>query len=144
MVVAGGIVKTWSATQATVAQSSGEAELYAATKGAAEGLGMVFLTRDLGWTAGLRLLVDTAAGHPTCGGSYLEVLEKGLNTHGIKSVIISFSKASIPTKARGVGGTVQTKEVMLIPMRLDNATVFVELLVLKNEVPPLLSVTLLD
>ena len=40
MGVAGGIVKTWSSTQATVAQSSGEAELRAAAKGAAEGLGV--------------------------------------------------------------------------------------------------------
>ena len=90
------------------------------------------------------MLVDTTAVHPTCGGSYIEVLEKGLNTHGIKRVITSHNKASIPTKARGVGGTAQTKEVRLIPMRLGNATVFVELLVLKHEVPPLLSVTLLE
>ena len=61
MLVAGGIVKTWSSTRATVAQSSGEAELHAATKGAAEGLGMVSLMRDLGWTARLRLHVDSSA-----------------------------------------------------------------------------------
>ena len=34
------------------------------------------------------VLVDTAAGHPTCGGSYFDALERGLNKHGIKSVII--------------------------------------------------------
>ena len=61
MVVAGGIVKTWSSTQATIAQASREAELCAATERAAEGLGMVSLARDLGWTAGLRLHVDSAA-----------------------------------------------------------------------------------
>ena len=59
-------------------------------------------------------------------------------------MIISRNKASIPTKARGVDGTAQTKEVRLIPMRLGNAMVFVELLVLTNEVPQLLSVTLLE
>ena len=90
------------------------------------------------------VLVDTAAGHPTCGGSYFDALERGLNKHGIKSVIISSNVASIPTRARGVGGIAQTKEVRLIPMRLGNATMFVELLVLKSEVPPLLSVTLFE
>ena len=57
MVVAGG----FSSTQATVAQSSGEAELYAATKGAAEGLGVASSMRDLGWTAWMRLRVGSAA-----------------------------------------------------------------------------------
>ena len=41
-------LKTWSKTQALVAKSSGEAELYAVVKGAAEALGMVTLARDLG------------------------------------------------------------------------------------------------
>ena len=34
------------------------------------------------------VLVDTAAGHLTCGGSYFDVLERGLNKHVLKSVII--------------------------------------------------------
>ena len=41
-------VKTWSTTQATVALSSGEAELYSLTKGAAQTLGLVALARDFG------------------------------------------------------------------------------------------------
>ena len=89
-------------------------------------------------------LVDTAAGHPTCGGSYFEALEMGLNKWGVKSVVISSDKASIPTQARVVGGVAQTKEVRLIPMRLWNITVFVEMLILNSEVPPLLSATLMD
>ena len=64
--------------------------------------------------------------------------------HGAKSEIITPDKASIPIRARGVGGTAQTKEVRLIFMRFGNATAFVELLVLKSEVPPLLSVTLFE
>ena len=59
-------------------------------------------------------------------------------------MIISSNVASIPTRARGVGGIAQTKEVRLIPMRIGNATMFVELLVLKSEVPQLLSVTLFE
>ena len=90
------------------------------------------------------MLVDIAASPLTCGGSYLAVFEKGLNMHGVKRVIISPDKASIPTRARGVGGTAQTKDVRLILMRLGNVTAFVELLVLKSEVHPLLSVSLLE
>ena len=56
------------------------------------------------------VLVDTAAGHPICGGFYFDALERGLNKQGVKSVVISVDKASIPTKARGVGGTASTKE----------------------------------
>ena len=41
-------IKTWSTTQAVVAMSSGEAELYALTKGAAQCLGAISLGRDLG------------------------------------------------------------------------------------------------
>ena len=45
------------------------------------------------------MLMDSAAGHPTCGGSYFDVLESGLNVHGINSVIISSDRATIPIKA---------------------------------------------
>ena len=90
------------------------------------------------------VLVDTAAGHPTCGGSYFDALERVLNKQGVNCVVISVDKASIPTKARGVGGIASTKEIRLIPMRLGNVKACEELLVLKNEVPPLLSVTLLE
>ena len=41
-------IKTWSSTQATIALSSGESELYALTKGASQALGFIALTRDLG------------------------------------------------------------------------------------------------
>ena len=38
----------WSSTQAVVAMSSGEAELYALTKGAANTMGMMSLASDFG------------------------------------------------------------------------------------------------
>ena len=41
-------IKSWSSTQATVALSSAEAELYALTKGAAQALGMLSLLADFG------------------------------------------------------------------------------------------------
>ena len=41
-------VKSWSTTQATVAMSSGESELYSLTKGAAQALGLTALAADLG------------------------------------------------------------------------------------------------
>ena len=42
------IIKSWSTTQATVAMSSAEAELYALTKGAANSLGFMAMAADLG------------------------------------------------------------------------------------------------
>ena len=42
------VVKSWSTTQATVALSSGEAELYALVKGAAQSLGLLALASDMG------------------------------------------------------------------------------------------------
>ena len=41
-------MKFWSANQQVIALSSGEAELYALTKGAAQTLGMVSMARDMG------------------------------------------------------------------------------------------------
>jgi hypothetical protein len=54
-------IKTWSKTQALIAKSSGEAELYAVVKGAAESLGMVTLARDLGCKVGVQLHIDALA-----------------------------------------------------------------------------------
>ena len=42
-------IKTWSKTQALIALSSGESELYAALKAAAETLGLLAILKDLGW-----------------------------------------------------------------------------------------------
>ena len=47
--MAGALVKSWSTRQATVALSSPEAELYAASKSTAELMGMVSLMADLAW-----------------------------------------------------------------------------------------------
>ena len=54
-------VKSWSKTQATIAQSSAESELIASVKGAAEALGVVSLAKDLGISLGVRLHLDAAA-----------------------------------------------------------------------------------
>ena len=48
LVVDGCCLRSWSSTQATVATSSGEAELYALVKAGAEGLGFQALPCDLG------------------------------------------------------------------------------------------------
>ena len=42
-------IKGWSKTQSLVGLSSGESELYAAFKAAAEGLGMLAMLSDIGW-----------------------------------------------------------------------------------------------
>ena len=54
-------VSTWSTTQAVVALSSGEAELYALTKGAAHTLGMLSLAQDFGMTLDARIHSDASA-----------------------------------------------------------------------------------
>ena len=54
-------IKTWSSTQATIALSSAEAELYALTKGAGQGLGMMTLMEDLGVSASVTMHTDASA-----------------------------------------------------------------------------------
>jgi hypothetical protein len=54
-------LKSWSKTQATIALSSGEAELAAVVKGATEGLGMKAILADFGIDVGLSMYSDAAA-----------------------------------------------------------------------------------
>jgi hypothetical protein len=60
-VLDGGLLKSWSSTQGTIAMSSGEAEYYALVKAAAEGLGIQSLAKDLGIDVTVRLWVDSSA-----------------------------------------------------------------------------------
>ena len=55
------LMKSWSRTQATISTSSGEAELYAAVKGAAELLGLRSLAKDFGRILEAKLRVDAKA-----------------------------------------------------------------------------------
>ena len=61
MMFGNGVVKTWSNSQTTIAQSSGEAEYYAIVRAAVEGLGMQSIMHDLGCTMRIRLWVDSSA-----------------------------------------------------------------------------------
>ena len=54
-------LKTWSSTQATVALSSAEAELYALTKGAAQALGFITLMADMGVQVKATVHTDASA-----------------------------------------------------------------------------------
>ena len=54
-------VKSYSATQISVATSVGEAEYYAALRGAAEGLALQALGRDLGIEMGVKLWSDSTS-----------------------------------------------------------------------------------
>ena len=56
------LIKHWSNTQATVALSSGEAELTAIVRGATQGLGLQAIAEDLGTVADLYVLTDSRAG----------------------------------------------------------------------------------
>ena len=59
--IGGGLIKSWSKTQSTIAKSSGEAEFYAASQGLVEGLGLRSIAADLGWTLRINLHVDSSA-----------------------------------------------------------------------------------
>lgn len=61
VVLNGAVVRSWSSTQATIALSSGEAELTALVKAAAEGIGVQALARDLGLELPLVISVDSSA-----------------------------------------------------------------------------------
>ena len=55
------LIKHWSTTQATVALSSAEAELTGISKGAAQGLGLQTIARDLGIKLNPTVLTDATA-----------------------------------------------------------------------------------
>ncbi len=55
------VIKTWSSTQATVAMSSAEAELFSLTKGASVTLGLMSVARDLGISLGATVHSDASA-----------------------------------------------------------------------------------
>jgi len=61
MLVDGGCVKNRSSTQATIAQSSGEAEYYAMVRAAAEAMSMQSIMKDMGWEAKITVWVDSSA-----------------------------------------------------------------------------------
>ena len=61
------ILKTWSATQASLALSSGEAEFYGVVKGAGIGLGQAALFNDVGIKIPLRVWTDSSAAIGICG-----------------------------------------------------------------------------
>ena len=54
-------IKTWSKTQAVIAKSSAESELYGVVRGACEGLGMKTLCEDLGESLRIVLQLDATA-----------------------------------------------------------------------------------
>ena len=54
-------VKHYSKTQTTIALSSGEAELHGIANGAAQGMGVQSLMRDMGWVVDLHLHSDATA-----------------------------------------------------------------------------------
>ena len=60
------LIKHWSTTQATVALSSAEAELTGISKGAAQGLGLQTITKDLGIQRSLVVLTDATAAIGIC------------------------------------------------------------------------------
>ena len=54
-------IKTWSKTQAVIAKSSADSELYGVVRGACEGRGIKTLCKDMGADMGIRLELDVTA-----------------------------------------------------------------------------------
>ena len=57
----GGYMKSWSTRQSCIAKSSGEAELYALSKGVAEAMGLKAVLADLGWAVEVRAWTDSSS-----------------------------------------------------------------------------------
>ena len=55
------LVKSWAKDQASIATSSGEAELYSANKGIMESYGIQGILKDFGMSLGIHLEVDAKA-----------------------------------------------------------------------------------
>ena len=55
------LLKFWSKDQPYIAQSSGEAELYGANRGAKEGLGIKSVLKEMGIEAKMELQIDASA-----------------------------------------------------------------------------------
>ena len=55
------VLKSWSKTQAVIAKSSAESELFAIVRASTEALGLVTLFGDLGMTIDTRVHVDASA-----------------------------------------------------------------------------------
>ena len=60
------LIKSWSATQTTVALSSGEAELSGLVKGAAQAIGLQSVALDLGYKWSILLRSDATAAIGMC------------------------------------------------------------------------------
>ena len=105
------IIKTWSSTQQIIAMSSGEAELYAMIKGAAQTKGLISMLQDYGLKFDGRVCSDASAAiglvHRQGLGKtrhiqvqYLwmqaEVAEKRLQ---VKKVVTDYNPADLLTKA---------------------------------------------
>ena len=89
-------------------------------------------------------LIDTGAGHPTCGSLYFERIETELNTCGIPCDIIHAEQNvhSSMCKRRLRNRKYKISQTCSYETRKSNY--FAEVLILDNDVPPLLPATLLD
>ena len=70
----GACLKTWSTTQSVVVRSSGEAECYAAVKGAAEGMTLQLKLGDLGLNVTVEVHTDSRGCRRICNRRGLEKL----------------------------------------------------------------------
>ena len=65
------VLKTWSAIQASISLSSGEADYYGVVKAAGIAIGQQSLINDLGMSVCVRVWTDSSAAIGICGRSGL-------------------------------------------------------------------------
>ena len=65
------LIKSWAKTQATIAKSSAESELYGIVRGTCEALGFISLAEDLGSDMTARLHMDATAAQGIIDGQGL-------------------------------------------------------------------------
>ena len=122
MTVGGGVTKTWSSMQTTVAQSSGEAEYYAMVRSAAEALGVQSIMRDMGWEAPIRLWVDSSAAK-----SMASRIGLGKVRHmEVKFLWLQEAVKNKKVELRKIAGNINPADVLTKPKSVKEAAALLE------------------
>ena len=133
------LIRSWSKTQATIAQSSAEAELFGGVKTACETIGIASLLKDLGQEVKLRMHMDASAAlgiaqrkgvgkvrHLSTGTLWLQ--EKQLkNLMDIRKIAGSENIADMFTKNIGQQLMERHISAMMLDYRIGRATTAAEL-----------------
>ena len=97
-------IKVLSKTQAVVAKSSAESELYGVVKGPCEALGVCTLRKDIGWDLDMRLELDA-----TAAKGILDRIDRGFPRSDTSMSIAYGSKSRQPRRVK-IPGEINTAD----------------------------------